>query len=50
MLMTGDGETLIVAESYANRLTAFDVEADGAVSNRRGWAQLGDGVPDTEIQ
>lgn len=46
MLINEDGETLIVAESYAKRLTAFDVDADGSLSNRRVWAELGDGVPD----
>ena len=35
-----------MAESYGNRLTAFDVAADGGLSNRRVWAELGDGVPD----
>jgi sugar lactone lactonase YvrE len=35
MLITEDGDTLIVAESYSNRLTAFDVKADGSLSNRR---------------
>jgi sugar lactone lactonase YvrE len=38
--------TLIVAESYARRLTAFDVADDGSLANRRVWAELGDGVPD----
>jgi sugar lactone lactonase YvrE len=46
MLITADNETLIVAESYAKRLTAFDIEADGSLCNRRLWADLGDGVPD----
>ncbi len=46
MASTPDNATLIVAESYANRLTAFDIEADGGLSNRRVWADLGDGVPD----
>jgi sugar lactone lactonase YvrE len=45
MLVTPD-YTLIVAESYAKRLTAFDIAADGSLSNRRVWADLGDGVPD----
>ena len=38
--------TLIVAESYAGRLTAFDIDEDGSLSNRRIWAELGGGVPD----
>ena len=46
MLVTPDISTLIVAESYAKRLTAFDIAADGGLSNRRVWADLGDGVPD----
>ena len=46
MLIMPDGQTLIVAESYANRLTAFEIEDDGGLSNRSVWAQLGDGVPD----
>jgi sugar lactone lactonase YvrE len=46
MAVTPDNMTLILAESYANRLTAFDIAADGGLSNRRVWADLGDGVPD----
>jgi sugar lactone lactonase YvrE len=46
MLVTPDNSTLIVADSYARRLTAFDIEEDGGLSNRRVWADLGDGVPD----
>lgn len=46
MAITPDGATLILAESYANRLTAFDVDPDGGLSNRRVWADLGDGYPD----
>ena len=45
MLVTPDS-TLIVAETYANRLTAFDIAADGGLSNRRVWAHLHDGFPD----
>lgn len=41
-----DGRTLIVAESFANRLTAFDLRPDGALANRRIWAELGDDTPD----
>jgi len=46
MAVTPDNSTLIVAESYANRLTAFDIGADGGLSNRRVWAELDDGAPD----
>ena len=46
MAITPDNATLIIAESYAKRLTAFDIAPDGSLSNRRVWADLGDGVPD----
>jgi sugar lactone lactonase YvrE len=46
MVVTPDNSTLIVAESNANRLTAFDIAADGTLFNRRVWADLGDGAPD----
>jgi sugar lactone lactonase YvrE len=42
MVITPDDSTLIVAESYSGKLTAFDIEADGSLSNRRTWADLGD--------
>ena len=46
-VITPDGRTLIVGESYGGRLTAFDVAGDGALSGRRVWAQLPQGtVPD----
>ena len=45
-VITPDGRTLIVAETFANRLSAFDIAEDGSLSNRRVWAELGDGVPD----
>jgi sugar lactone lactonase YvrE len=46
MAVTPDNLTLIVAESYGKRLTAFDIAADGNLSNRCVWADLDDGVPD----
>jgi sugar lactone lactonase YvrE len=46
MAITPDGSTLIVAESYANQLTAFSIDADGGLSGRRVWAQTGDDHPD----
>jgi sugar lactone lactonase YvrE len=41
MAVTPDNSTLIVSESFAARLTAFDIDEDGGLSNRRVWA---DGV------
>jgi sugar lactone lactonase YvrE len=46
MAVTPDKSTLIVAESYGSKLTAFDIAADGGLSDRRLWADLGAGVPD----
>ncbi len=45
MAVTPDNATLIFAESYASRLIAFDIAADGSLSNRRVWAEF-DGPPD----
>jgi sugar lactone lactonase YvrE len=45
MIVTPDNQTLIVAESFAGRLTAFDIAPDGGLSNRRVWADVGgDGI------
>lgn len=46
MAVTPDNSMLIVAESYARKLTAFDIAVDGTLSNQRAWAELDDGVPD----
>jgi len=46
MVVTPDNSTLIVAESYGKKLTAFDIAVDGSLSNRRVWADLDGGVPD----
>jgi sugar lactone lactonase YvrE len=46
MAVTPDNATLILAESYGKKLTAFDIADDGGLSNRRVWADLEDGVPD----
>src|SRR4029077_18452515 len=46
MAVTADNSTLIVADSYRHALVAFDVGADGGLSNRRVWADLGEGTPD----
>jgi sugar lactone lactonase YvrE len=46
MAVTPDNSTLIVAESYGNRLTAFDIDADGSLSHRRVWTETGADHPD----
>src|SRR6185503_19534585 len=46
MAIMPDNRTLIVAESHGKRLTAFDIDPSGGLSNRRIWADLGAGVPD----
>lgn len=45
LAITPDGGTLIVAEAYANKLTAFGLAAKGGLSKRRIWAKLRYGVP-----
>ena len=40
MVITPDGRTLIVGETIGNRLTAFDIQQDGSLGNRRVWWQL----------
>jgi sugar lactone lactonase YvrE len=45
MALTADGGTLIVAETLARRLTAFDVGIDGSLTNQRVWAEV-DAFPD----
>ena len=46
MVITPDRKTLIVAESIGRRLTAFTIDDDGALSNRRVFADGLDGPPD----
>jgi sugar lactone lactonase YvrE len=43
-VITPDGSTLIVGETFATCLTAFTIEPDGSLSERRVWAELGKGV------
>jgi sugar lactone lactonase YvrE len=42
MVITPDGQTLIVAESHAARLTAFHIEPDGSLAHGRAWSQFED--------
>jgi sugar lactone lactonase YvrE len=46
MVITPDGRTLIVAETFAHRLGAFDVGADGSLANYRVFAALDGVYPD----
>ena len=39
-VITPDGKTLIIGETYAARLTAFDINEDATLSNRRIWADF----------
>ena len=45
-VITPDGATLIIAETYARKLTAFTVAVDGTLSQQRVWAELGSIAPD----
>ena len=40
-VITPDGGTLIVGETWGNRFTAFDIAADGSLTNRRVWGAFG---------
>ncbi|GAA4987843.1 SMP-30/gluconolactonase/LRE family protein [Kitasatospora paranensis] len=46
MAVTPDGGTLLVAESYAARITAFDIAPDGGLTGRRVWAAVEGSAPD----
>jgi len=46
MAVTTDNQTLILAESHAERLTAFDIDAAGRLSRRRVWAETPGDHPD----
>lgn len=45
-VITPDGRTLIVGETFGGALTAFDLAPDGTLSNRRLWAETWPRVPD----
>lgn len=40
-----EDDVLVVGETFANRLTAFDVDGSGRLTNRRVWAEFGE-VPE----
>ena len=45
-VITPDGGTLIIGETRAKRLTAFTIDPNGKLSDRRVWADLGEHFPD----
>lgn len=45
-VIANGGKTLVVAETFVCKLTAFDIEADGSLSNRRTFADMGERTPD----
>jgi sugar lactone lactonase YvrE len=45
-VITPDGRTLIIGETMAQRVTAFTIDDDGSLRDRRVWAELGDVMPD----
>jgi sugar lactone lactonase YvrE len=45
-VISPDDKTLIISETFAARLTAFDINEDGSLSNRRIWANLRSLAPD----
>jgi sugar lactone lactonase YvrE len=45
-VVTDDGRTLLVAETFANRITRFDLDDEDRVTGRQIWAELGDATPD----
>lgn len=45
-VITPDGKTLIIADTFGYRLTAFDMATDGALCGRRLYTDLGEVMPD----
>jgi sugar lactone lactonase YvrE len=43
------GDVLVVAETFGNRISAFDVAADGSLGSRRDWARFGDVPTSTDV-
>jgi sugar lactone lactonase YvrE len=44
--ITADRKTLIISETFGNRLSAFDIQSDGTLTNRRLFAQFEKTAPD----
>lgn len=45
-VITPDGKTLIVGETFGGQLSAFDIETDGSLANKREWAPIQGALPD----
>lgn len=45
-VLTPSADTLLVAETFANRISAFGLDARGRMTSRRVWADLGEQTPD----
>ena len=45
-VITADGRTLVVGETFGGRYTAFDINDDGSLTNRRIWAEVPGSTPD----
>ncbi len=45
-VITPDGRTLVIGETFGACLTAFDVAEDGSLGGRREWARLERALPD----
>lgn len=43
LAISADGSTLLASETFAERILAFRIEPDGSLSNRRIFAELGEG-------
>ena len=50
MVITPDGKTLVVGETFRNRYTAFTIQPDGSLTDRRIWVDLSATVDRTKLQ
>ena len=44
--ISADGRTLVTAETFADKITAFDVTPDGKLTGKRTFAEMQGGFPD----
>lgn len=45
-VISPDGKTMVIGETWGRRLTAFDIDNDGNLGNRRIWAEIDPHLPD----